>query len=153
MQVSLKAFSCHWFVSKCQRVTHVRRIYIYMVSSPFVETLVETFIYNSILRRLNPFDLRVDIEGWWFEHSVSQLRVCLSAEGTKNVFWPWISPLRGQGSLTITFTGKFVKMARHFILLRLNPCDLRVDRERWWFQHSVSQLRVCLPIESDKNVS
>ena len=71
MQVSLKAFSCHWFVSKCQRVTHVRRIYIYMVSSPFVETLVETFIYNSILRRLNPFDLRVDIEGWWFEHSVS----------------------------------------------------------------------------------
>ena len=66
---------------------------------------------------------------WWFEHSVSWLRVCLSAEGAKNVSWPWPSPLRGWGSLTMTFTGKFVYMAHHFILLRLNPFDLKVDRE------------------------
>ena len=52
--------------------------------------------------------LRVDREGWCFEHSVSWLRVCLSAEGTKNVSWPWLSPLRGWGSLTMAFTGKFV---------------------------------------------
>ena len=43
-----------------------------------------------------------------FEHSVSQLRVCLSAEGAKNVSWPWLSLLRGWGSLTMAFTGKFV---------------------------------------------
>ena len=39
---------------------------------------------------------------------VSWLRICLSAEGTKNVFWPWLSPLRGLGSLTMALTGKFV---------------------------------------------
>ena len=27
-------------------------------------------------------------------------------------------------------------MAHHFILLRLNPFDLRVDKEGWWFEHS-----------------
>ena len=35
-------------------------------------------------------------------------------------------------------------MAHHFIMLRLNPFGLRVDREGWWFEHSVSYLRVCL---------
>ena len=39
---------------------------------------------------------------------VSWLRICLSAEGAKNVFWPWLSPLRGWGSLTMALTGKFV---------------------------------------------
>ena len=34
--------------------------------------------------------------------------VCLSVEGAKNVSWPWLSPLRGWGSLTMAFTGKFV---------------------------------------------
>ena len=33
------------------------------------------------------------------------------------------------GSLTMAFTGKFVYMAHHFISLRLNPFDLRIDRE------------------------
>ena len=32
----------------------------------------------------------------------------LSAEGAKNVSWPWLSPLRGWGSLTMSLTGKFV---------------------------------------------
>ena len=60
----------------------------------------------------------------------------MSAEGAKNVSWPWLSPLRGWGSLTMTSTGKFVYMAHHFILLRLNPFDLGVDREPQWFEHS-----------------
>ena len=40
-------------------------------------------VHHFILLRLNPFDLSVDREGWWFEHSVSKLRVWLSAEGAK----------------------------------------------------------------------
>ena len=50
-------------------------------------------------------------------------------------YWSWLSPLRGWGSLTMAFTGKPVYMAHHFILQRLNLLDLRVDRERWWFEH------------------
>ena len=101
---------------------------------------------------LNPFDLRVDREGWWFQHSVSCLQACLSAEGAKSVSWPWISLLQGWGSLTMVFTGKFVYMDHHFILLQLNHFDLRVDGERWWFEHSVSWLRVCLSAVDAKNV-
>ena len=71
----------------------------------------------------------------------------------KNVSWPWLSPLRGWGSLTMAFTGKFEYMAHHFIMLRLSPFGLRVDREGWWFEQSVSQLRVCLLAEGAKNVS
>ena len=29
------------------------------------------------------------------------MQVCLPAEGAKNVSWPWLSPLRGWGSLTM----------------------------------------------------
>ena len=36
------------------------------------------------------------------------MRVCLSAEGAKNVSWPWLPLLRGWGSLTMTFSGKIV---------------------------------------------
>ena len=81
---------------------------------------------------------------------MSWLQVCLSAEGAKNVSWPWLSPLRGWSSLIMTFTGKFVSMAHHFNLLRLNPFDLRIDRERWWFEHPVSWLQVCLSAEDAK---
>ena len=94
--------------------------------------------HHFILLWLNPFGLRVDREGWWFEHSMSELQVCLSAEGAQNVSWPWLSLLRGWSSLTITSTGKFVYMAHHFILLRLNPFDFRVHREGWWFERSMS---------------
>ena len=38
---------------------------------------------------------------WWF-------RVCLSVGVAKNVSWLWLSPLRGWGSLTIIFPGKFM---------------------------------------------
>ena len=33
---------------------------------------------------------------------------------------------------------KFVYMAHYFTLLRLNPFDLRFDREGWWSEHSMS---------------
>ena len=42
------------------------------------------------------------------------------------------------GSLTMAFTGKFEYITHHFILLQLNPSYLSVDREEWWFEHSVS---------------
>ena len=73
-----------------------------------------------------------------FEHSMSYLRVCLSAEGAKNDSWPSLSPYGGLGNLTMTSTGKFLYMAHHFILLRLNPFGLWVDSEGWWFEHSMS---------------
>ena len=74
-------------------------------------TFFGKFVYMAhhfILLWLNPFGLMVDREEWWFEYSMSQLRVCLSAEGAKNVSWPRLSPLRRWGSLTMTFTGKFI---------------------------------------------
>ena len=40
--------------------------------------------------------------------------------------------------------GKFVYMAHHFDLLRLNPFGLRFDVEGWWFEHYMSQLLVGL---------
>ena len=66
--------------------------------------------HHLILLRLNAFDLRVDTEGWWFEHSV----------------------------IVVIVTGRFVYMAHHFIFLWLNPFNLRVDREGCVFEHSVS---------------
>ena len=36
----------------------------------------------------------------------------LVSRGGKNVSWPWLSQLRGWGSLTMTFTGKFVNLYR-----------------------------------------
>ena len=97
-------------------------------------TCLAKFLYMAnhfILLRLNPFGLRIDSEGWWFERSMSYLRVCLSAEGAKKVVRPWLSPLRGWGSLTMISIAKFVYRAKHFILLRLNPFGLRVDSEGW----------------------
>ena len=54
------------------------------------------------------------------------------------ILTPWLSPRRAWGSLNMTFTGKFVHMAQHFILLRLNQFELRADREGGWFDDSVS---------------
>ena len=80
------------------------------------ETVIymELCIYGSTFHfaMAQSFFLKFDKDGWWFEHFVSQLRVCLSAEGAKNVSWPWLSPLQGWGSLTMVFTGKFVQILR-----------------------------------------
>ena len=81
-------------------------------------TLTDKFVYMAhhfILLWLNLFCLRVDTEGWWSDHSISWLRDLLSEEGAKNISWLWLSPLQGWSSLTITFTGKFVYMAHHFL--------------------------------------
>ena len=88
-------------------------------------------VHYFILLRLTLSGLGVDREGWWFDHSVSQLPVCLLAEGTKNVSGPWLSFLRGWATLIMTSAVKFLYMAHHFILLQLNPFGLRVDKERW----------------------
>ena len=109
--------------------------------------------HHFILLRLNPFGLRVDREGLWFERSMSQLRVSLSAEGAKKDSWPWRSLLRGWGSLTMTSTCKFVSMAHHFILLWLNTFSLGVEREGWWFERCVSQFQDCLSAEGANNIS
>ena len=45
------------------------------------------------------------LEGWWLEHSVSKLQVCLSVEVPKTFFGPCLSPLWRWGSLTIAFFG------------------------------------------------
>ena len=73
-----------------------------------------------------------------FNTDIYKLQICFSAEGDRNVSWPWLSRLRGWGSLTMALTGIFVYIAHHFILLQLNPFDLRIDWEGWWFEHSVS---------------
>ena len=94
--------------------------------------------HHFILLWLNPFGLRVDREGLWFEHSMPSLRFGCSGEGAKNVSCFRLSPLGGWGSLNMTSTGKFVCMAHQLILLLLNPIGLRVDSERCWFEHSMS---------------
>ena len=80
-----------------------------------------------IMLGLSPFGATFNWEGWWFQYFMSWLRVWLSEEGAKNVPWPWLSLLWGWGGLTMTVTGKFVYMAHHFILLRLNLFCLKVD--------------------------
>ena len=118
-------------------------------------TFTRQFIYMAhhfILLRLNPFGLRVDREGWWFQHSMSWSRACLSEEGAKNVSCPSLSLMRRWGSLNLTFTGKFLYMAHSFILLRLNPFGFSVDRVMVARAHLV-WLQVCLSVEADKNVS
>ena len=85
---------------------------------------------------------------------VSYLRVCLSAEGSKNVSWPWLSLLRGWGSLTMTFTGNFV-----YIWLTNSTCygsiclTLELIGMDGGLSTLVSYLRVCLSAEGSKNVS
>ena len=69
---------------------------------------------HFILLWLNPFGLMLDIEEWWFEHSMSKLRVWLSSEGAKNVSRFWLSPIRGWGGLSMTSTCKFTYMAQKF---------------------------------------
>ena len=119
-------------------------------------TFTDKFVcmdHHFILLRLNPFGLRVDNDGYWFEHSMSWFRVCLSAEDAETVSWPWLPPLAGWGSLTIRFIGKFIDMTYGFILLWLNPFGLRDDREGSWCEHSTLCFRVCLSAGVAQNVS
>ena len=104
-------------------------------------TSIGKFVYMAqyfILLRLNPFGLRVDRELWWFEHSMSKLRVYFSTDHAKNVSWFWVSPLREWSGLTMASTEIVVCAAHHFVLLWLNPFGLRVDSEGYWFEDSMS---------------
>ena len=93
---------------------------------------------NFTLLHLNPFDLRVN-RGDGDLSTVSHICGFACQQWVFKTFtWPWLSLLQGWGVLTMTFTGKFVYMAHHFILLRLNAFYLRVDVEEWWFEDFLS---------------
>ena len=66
----------------------------------------------------------------------------MSGEDAENVSWSWLSLLQGWGSVTTAFTGKFSYIGSPFHLATLNPFDLRVDWEGWWFEHYMSHLQV-----------
>ena len=93
------------------------------------------FVYTTrhlTLPKFHPFGLRqgscFDMQGSWFEQSASYLGLCLSAECATNAAWPWLTALQWWGSLTLAFNGKFVSIAHQFILLRLNPYGVKLDR-------------------------
>ena len=92
----------------------------------------------------NAFGLGVNREWWWFEHPVSCLRVWLSAEASENVSWPTLSPLRGWGNFIMAFTGKFVYVAHHLILLRFIPFGIGVARSGWYVEYSLLWLCIWL---------
>ena len=109
-------------------------VYVYFAYFVFCISILfyYKFVYmahHSTFLRFKPFSLRFDGDGCWFEPSMSQLRVWLSAQGAKNVSWLWLSPLRGWGSLDMESTGKFVYMTHHSILLLLNPFSIRFEKE------------------------
>ena len=60
---------------------------------------------------------------------VSQLQVCLSAKGAINVSWPWLSLIRGWGSLTMAFTSKFIYIYYIYILQTDRQTDRQIDRQ------------------------
>ena len=62
-------------------------------------------VHHSSLLRLHPFNLRVDLKGWWFKHAVSDFWVCLPTEAGKNISSSCLYPLQAFGSVTLTFTG------------------------------------------------
>ena len=64
--------------------------------------------HHFILLQLNPLNLGIDREGWWFEYSVSYLRFWLSAKSAKNIFCPWLYLLWKLGSLNMEFSAKFL---------------------------------------------
>ena len=56
------------------------------------------------------------VEGSWFEHSVSELWVCLSTEGARNVSLSWLSPFREWGTLYMTSIVKFTHIKLYLTL-------------------------------------
>ena len=74
--------------------------------------------YGSI-----PLTLRlIGRDGGLSTPQLSQLWVCLSAKGAKNIFWHWLSPLRVWGILTMAFTGKFVYIFIYIYILYIYIC-------------------------------
>ena len=58
--------------------------------------------------------------------------------GCSTRFLLWLFSLWGWDRMTIAFTGKFVYIAHHFILLHFSRFDLSVITDGRWFDHSVS---------------
>ena len=56
------------------------------------------------------------VEGSWFEHSVSELWVCLSTEGARNVSLSWLSPFREWDTLYMTSIAKFTHIKLYLTL-------------------------------------
>ena len=108
-------------------------IYIYIYINSYIWL---TISYHFILLWLNPFDLRVDRKGLWLGPSCVIVPGLLVRRGCLKRFLALAISTTRWGSLTMALTGKFVYMAHHFILLWLNPFELRVDMERWWLEHS-----------------
>ena len=48
----------------------------------------------------------------------------------------------------MAFTGKFLYMAQHLLLLWLGSFELRVGREGWWFEQLSSVIVMGLPIKT-----
>ena len=97
---------CAWIVEIRRYETSCLKSMFFLVSILNIYLSICLFIYLSIYQAIYlSIYLYRDL---WFEHSVSLLRVCFSAEGAKNVSSPWLSLLRGWSSLIMTFLGTFV---------------------------------------------
>ena len=73
------------------------KLYIWLTISYFYDSILFTL---ALIRRHG--GLRTICDSW---------AVFMSTKGVKNVSWAWISRLQGWGSLTMSFTGKFLYMA------------------------------------------
>ena len=91
-------------------------------------TSIGKFVYMAntlILLRLNPFGLRVDIEGWWFEHSCGlacQQRVRktfpgpLYLQSVDGVFWLWHPEVNLYVWLSISYSFGSIPLALGLIV-------------------------------------
>ena len=69
--------------------------------------VLNLYIYKS-KNHCNPRHIHIPIQISEIYIYIYMVAVCLSAEGAKNVSWPWLFPLRRWGSLTMAFTVKSV---------------------------------------------
>ena len=93
-----------------------------------------------------------DLQEQWFDYYVSQLRICLSAEGAQNFSQPWVShPRMGQYDYDIFDKFAYVQLTNlHCYGSIPVPYD---DWEEWQFDYSASQLWFCWSVEGTKNLS
>ena len=94
-------------------------------------SLVHLYIWLTISSCCGSIPLTLGLieRGGGLNSFVSQLQVCLSAEGAINVSWPWLSLIRGWGSLTMAFTSKFIYIYYIYILQTDRQTDRQIDRQ------------------------
>ena len=78
-------------------------VYIYIYIHTYIYIYIHTYIHNIYI-----YIMYLCMYVYIYIYIASYLRVCLSTESAKNVSWPWLSPLRGWGSVTMAFTCKFI---------------------------------------------